>query len=212
MKRNMSALVAEGDCCELKIRGQNGDTYTLDAALETVYDRDKLILQTQRHIKVGEAGNVEMLLRNRKSGIVKCIGPIEKWVPYENGALIQIVVTGGVDNLQRRSYYRLQTSKPATVSAGERHIYDVVTRDLSAGGAKCAISEPLIAGSTIQLSMALEEQALQLQGRVLECREEPNRHYVLRLQFERLDEGTQSKLMAYVLKEQSKRLRNRAHQ
>ncbi len=112
---------------------------------------------------------------------------------------------------QRRNFFRLKTIlklEIKVIGSGyeeEKIIYGF-TKDISGGGLRFIVKEPLKLHSKVKVIIHMEDESITTQGRVIRCSNAEGKEntYEVGLMFENIDEKTRTKIISFIFEYQRK--------
>lgn len=135
-----------------------------------------------------------------------------------------IQMVSSIDKIQRRDYYRLplvtdvilkiptgvviekqvDKGKIIDVEVVSYKQLSVITKDISGGGMRTLVGEPLELGQKIRTIIILEKERIEVEGEVVRCRlfDPSVKRYDCGIKFRDVEEKDRSKIIAFVFEKQ----------
>lgn len=185
---------------------------------------DKLVVArpTNRgeYLEMGAGGLGEVFFRQKSGSGILTFTVAEQGGFFSKGVpMMTLRAASEVKRSQRRSWFRLDKSLPAelvvkTENEPERQgpAIKAGTLDISAGGCRLAVRQPVESGALLQCRISLSPGGdLVVDGRVMwvEQQQGGEGESVLGVRFEGADEETRNRIVSYVTSEQRKQLRTK---
>ncbi|AVX20750.1 MULTISPECIES: flagellar brake protein [Carboxydocella] len=122
-------------------------------------------------------------------------------------AILSISIPESVNRVQRRNYVRLDDSVPLTfykLQEDDITGTDTVTKDISGGGVRIEIPQPLELGTELELHLKLPKDKIIAVGKVVRCLplEKPKKGYNIGIQFTIIEERDRDKIIKYIFDRQ----------
>lgn len=114
-----------------------------------------------------------------------------------------------VKHIQRRNSFRFPITKEISIIYKDEK-YDVLTKDLSSGGARFVITKKLYVNDEIEMILTFDDDLqIKTKAKVLESslQKDSMRRYNTRVKFIGIEQTEKDKLMNYIFKKQSERLK-----
>lgn len=203
-----------GERIELHVE-QDGSPLELISCVEAVIDRDRLMIQAPFHQReyfpLQNNDRVKMVIKLEDTGLLEIEGIVRQSTHFGPTMVLIVDLEPDIRQTQRRNFYRLPVSRDVLLTDIDSEPVEGITQNISAGGVKCVAAARPRPGSVVQVHLNLNSEILVVEGQVLEAEpfdQTPNR-YVSRIQFIRLSERDQAKIIAFIYQEQSRRNRLR---
>ena len=205
----LESIFSTGDDVEVRAR-IDGKEHVFTTSLSSLIDRNKVSIHARVshgkiHNKIASDDQIQLVSKQNTSGIVMLSGRVIKSQLVDDGISFVVEIENSLEQIQRRQYFRLPLFREVEVVGG-KEIYAGTTQNISAGGLSCIISNEAALGEKVKVRLNINNEILEMTGKVLGVDEmESNvRRCTVRVCFVDISEKTRSKLISYVLREQSR--------
>lgn len=209
----LEAMFSTGD--ELEVHAMvEGREYVFNSSLAALVDKNTVAIKgthIRTQLKLSMVDEIRLVSKRNNSGIIMVSGRVLKTDLDSDGINLVIEVDSELQQIQRRQFFRLPLYREIEMMDGQHEKHQGVTQNISAGGMRCLMTSDTIVGDRVKIKMNLNDDILEMWARVLEVGDldDMDRRCVVRVCFEEIDEKTRSKLISYIMKEQSRMNRYR---
>jgi len=210
MKERLKHLLTAGDRLELSLSGPGGIEMTLETSLRDLDGTGRIIVQAPAPEAPGvlQPGDpIRLMASKENAGILEMAGRILRCAATENTLVLVVELSDEIRQQQRRQFFRLPILREVHMGLQGDAPHIGVTQNISAGGLRCVYPEHLRVGAPITVSLELGHELFQLSGEVLESSavDDTLQRFILRVRFTDVPEKEQTRLMALLFREQSRR-------
>lgn len=204
MRRHLSKVMKSGDILELE--HDKKESWLMESQVSDIINDRKIIVKAPKSaLKEPIVSQNQFNITAKKEfGVFKMQARVQEIIDTGSDITILLDVDKAIEQIQRREHFRLPLLKEIEVNLIGDPPVKGVTQNLSAGGIKCVVPYHMRVGAQCRIHMAIEQQEIDLKGKVLECSAMSDlpQHTSLRIQFTDLSAKEQQMLSAYIIKQQ----------
>lgn len=210
--------VKNGDRVEITAVGPNGDEATFKTKVETVLDKNRVIIQAPiekgRNIKLPKEMKYSVLFIS-DLGMFRFGALVTDYMTVDGFNMVTLKLTTEGERVQRRDFFRFNCNIPVEFimlnEEGEQEgtaTQEGVIRDIGGGGMRMQSAFSMEEASRIRATLQLEDESILAYGQVLHKQYSPGTKppFQYRVKFTAMSNTEQEKIIRFIYNEQRRSL------